>query len=134
MISTTRSGTSSSSGTNVSDGLQMGDDFPFVCETCLGPNPYLRMIKLGFGDRACSVTKLPFQAFRWKPGNKGRYKETVVCREVAMERNICQACLMDMTFGVPVGVRDSVLNASQVCELFLDLDLSTFYPKYVCRM
>ena len=51
-----------------------------------------------------------FQAFRWKAGPQGRFKDTIVCREVAVEKNICQACLSDMTFGVPVGVRDALLG------------------------
>ena len=30
---------------------------------------------------------------------------------VAKDRNICQACLVDITYGVPVGVRDALLAA-----------------------
>ena len=91
--------------------LQVGNDFPIVCETCLGPNPYVRMIKQRFGEKLCKISSAPMQSFRWKAGPQGRFKETIVCREVAVEKNICQACLTDMTFGVPVGVRDALLKA-----------------------
>lgn len=87
--------------------LTVGEDFPIVCETCLGPNPYVRMIKLRFGDKTCAISARPFQGFRWKPQG-GRYKDTVICKDVAVEKNICQACLTDLTFGVPVGVRDVI--------------------------
>ncbi|KAJ1447022.1 hypothetical protein M885DRAFT_624763 [Pelagophyceae sp. CCMP2097] len=97
--------------------LQVGTDFPIVCETCLGPNPYVRMIKLRMGDKLCKVANTPFPAFRWKAGPQGRFKETIVCREVAVEKNICQGCLTDMTFGVPVGVRDALLAAGASNEL-----------------
>ena len=92
--------------------LQAGTDFPVVCETCLGPNPYVRMVKMQFGDKLCKISNMPYQPFRWKAGAQGRFKETIVSREVALEKNICQACLVDMTYGVPVGVRDALL-ASQ---------------------
>ena len=91
--------------------LRVGTDFPIVCETCLGPNPYVRMIKQRFGEKLCKISSAPMQSFRWKAGPQGRFKETIVCREVAVEKNICQACLTDMTFGVPVGVRDALLKA-----------------------
>ena len=94
----------------------MGTDFPIVCETCLGPNPYVRMIKCRFGEKLCKVSNVPMQSFRWKAGPHGRFKETIVCREVAVEKNICQACLSDMTFGVPVGVRDALLRAGGAPE------------------
>ena len=89
--------------------MKVGVDFPIVCETCLGPNPYLRMVKLQFGDKMCKISSCPFQGFRWKAGPQGRFKETIISREVAVDKNICQACLVDMTYGVPVGVRDALL-------------------------
>ena len=49
-----------------------------LCETCLGPNPYVRMTKLPFGHKLCKISNLPYQAFRWKAGPTGRQKETII--------------------------------------------------------
>lgn len=84
-----------------------------LCETCLGPNPYVRMTKLPYGLKLCKISNLPFQAFKWKAGPGGRYKETMVCYSVAAERNICQTCLNDMKYGLPVGVRDAILSQAE---------------------
>lgn len=81
-----------------------------ICETCLGNNPFMRMTKLPFGQKLCKVSNLPYQGFRWKAGTHGRFKETIVSYAVAREKNLCQACLNDMQFGLPVGVRDSMLR------------------------
>jgi len=86
-----------------------GTNFPMLCETCLGPNPYLRMVKLPFGHKLCKVTNKPYQSFRWKPAG-GRQKECIISFAVAKERNICQACLNDMKYGVAAGLRDNLLK------------------------
>lgn len=91
-----------------------GEDFPQICETCLGNNPYVRMTKTQFGSKLCKVSNVPFQGFRWKAGTNGRFKETMVCIQVAQHRNICQACLNDMQYGLPVGVRDKLLREGQL--------------------
>ena len=77
-----------------------------LCETCLGSNPYVRMVKMPFGQKLCKISTAPYQSFRWKAGPQGRYKETIISYAVAKERNICQTCLNDMKYGLPVGVRD----------------------------
>jgi pre-mRNA-splicing factor RBM22/SLT11 len=70
----------------------------------------MKMTKLTFGSKVCHVTKLPYQAFRWKAGSHGRYKETMISLPVAQEKNICQACLNDLQYGVSVAVRDTIIS------------------------
>jgi len=84
-------------------------DFPVVCEDCLGPSPYVRMQKTEYGSE-CAISGRPFTTFRWKPGSDARYKKTVICREVALAKNVCQVCLLDLEYGLPVQVRDAALG------------------------
>uniref|UniRef100_A0A183CRI6 Ovule protein n=1 Tax=Globodera pallida TaxID=36090 RepID=A0A183CRI6_GLOPA len=49
-------------------------EFPILCETCLGPNPYLRMSKDTHGGE-CKICERPFTTFRWMPGRGARYKK-----------------------------------------------------------
>eukprot|EP00871_Galdieria_phlegrea_P001064 jgi/Galph1/1959/GphlegSOOS_G661.1 len=84
-------------------------EFPILCESCLGPNPYLRMLKDSLGEE-CKVCTRPFTSFRWKPGGAGtRYKKTEVCQTCARLKHICQTCLFDLRYGLPVQVRDQAI-------------------------
>ena len=69
----------------------------------------------------CKISDRPFQAFRWRAGPGGRYKTTIISYDVARVKNVCQACLVDMQFGLPVAVRDAVLQAGGTAE---DMPLS----------
>lgn len=84
-------------------------DFPIVCESCLGPNPYVRMQRVQFGGE-CHISGRPYTVFRWRPGNDARYKKTIVCQEVAKAKNVCQVCLLDLDYNLPVQVRDQALQ------------------------
>jgi len=87
----------------------LGEDFPIICESCLGPNPYVRMIKSDMA-KECRISGSPFTSFRWQ-GALRRWKETIVCAAVAREKNLCQACLNDLEYAVPFHVRDEVMAA-----------------------
>jgi len=84
-------------------------DFPILCETCLGDNPYVRMTKDKYGSE-CKICLRPFTVFRWCPGARMRFKKTEVCQTCAKLKNVCQTCLLDLEYGLPIQVRDSALK------------------------
>ena len=88
-------------------------EFPILCETCLGKNPYIRMIKADY-DSECKICKRPFTVFSWKPDKNSRYKRTEICPTCAKLKNVCQTCLFDLQFGLPVEIRDRYLK-EKIC-------------------
>jgi pre-mRNA-splicing factor RBM22/SLT11 len=86
-------------------------EFPLVCETCLGDNPYVRMTKEAHGKK-CKVCENPFTVFAWQAGTKGRLKRVEICRSCAQAKNVCQVCIYDLQYGLPVKVRDRVMRES----------------------
>jgi hypothetical protein len=87
------------------EGLESGTDFPIVCEVCLGPNPYIRMIKQ-VNHKECKVSGRVFTSFRWRPGAEARYKETVSGAE--KRRNLARKnwdCSSDYSCAAFVGAR-----------------------------
>ena len=84
-------------------------EFPLVCETCLGDNAYLRMTKEPHGKK-CRICDTPFTLFAWQAGTKGRLKKVEICRNCAQSKNVCQVCIYDLQYGLPVKLRDKVLK------------------------
>jgi pre-mRNA-splicing factor RBM22/SLT11 len=41
-----------------------------------------------------------------------RYKKTEICQTCSKLKNVCQTCLLDLQFGLPVQVRDSAIGVS----------------------
>jgi pre-mRNA-splicing factor RBM22/SLT11 len=84
-------------------------EFPLVCETCLGDNPYVRMTVEAHGKK-CQICENPFTVFAWQAGTKGRLKRVEICKSCAQAKNVCQVCIYDLQYGLPVKVRDRVLR------------------------
>ncbi|VEL15844.1 unnamed protein product [Protopolystoma xenopodis] len=103
----------SSKGSNTYNRQNWEDSsFPILCETCLGPSPYVRMMKEKYG-KECKICQRPFTIFRWCPGPKARFKKTEICQTCAKVKNVCQTCIFDLEYGLPVEVRDKALRVAQ---------------------
>lgn len=60
--------------------------------------------------RECKICERPFTTFRWQPGKGARYKNTELCQTCAKVKNVCQTCMFDLEYGLPVQVRDHELQ------------------------
>ena len=99
-----------SKSTNTYNRMNWEDsEFPILCQTCLGDNPYIRMMKEKYG-KECKICDRPFTTFRWCPGAKMRFKKTEVCQTCAKLKNVCQTCILDLEYGLPTQVRDHALR------------------------
>lgn len=92
--------------------MVQGDNgnFPILCESCLGENPYVRMLKDPMSAK-CKMCENPFTVFKWRPGRGEGFKRTEVCQVCSKTKNLCQTCILDLQCGLPSQLRDAVLEA-----------------------
>lgn len=95
------------------DGTNKIEEFS-ICDSCLGSNKYVKMIKQSNGSECKSCTR-PFTVYRWnsdKASNKS--KKTIICMTCARSKNCCQTCMMDIHYNIPIEIRDTALRMAGI--------------------
>ncbi|EEA06190.1 uncharacterized protein CMU_019470 [Cryptosporidium muris RN66] len=83
-------------------------DFPISCGNCLGDTQYLRMVRSN-NEKSCKLCNRPCTSFRWKFNNSNKYKQTVICKTCAQLKNVCQVCVSDINYGIPLSLLDNYI-------------------------
>jgi len=68
-------------------------------------------------DRECKLCERPFTVYRWKPTGCDRHKNTEICQICSQMKNVCQCCLLDLEFKLPVQQRDALMGIKEKNEL-----------------
>ncbi|CAK7903900.1 pre-mRNA-splicing factor SLT11 [[Candida] anglica] len=90
------------------------EEFPAICSRCLGSDAHVKMIRQANGAE-CKTCTRPFTVFMWKPDRTTkRHSKTIVCLTCARSRNCCQACMCDITYGIPLDIRDAALKMAGI--------------------
>lgn len=85
---------------------------PAICEACLGDQTRLTRAVNG---AECKICTLAFTVYHFKTHHK--VNRTVICHNCSKQRNICQCCLLDLQWHIPVELRDRVLSLIQGSEV-----------------
>ncbi|KAH7542306.1 hypothetical protein FEM48_Zijuj02G0059400 [Ziziphus jujuba var. spinosa] len=94
------------------DGCE-SSEFPISCESCFGNYPEFAQNSLKAEyEKGCNICTRPFTVFRWNPGHDAKYKETVICQTCCKLQNLCQVCLLDLEYGLPVQLRETVMSTN----------------------
>ncbi|SCV01647.1 LANO_0F12816g1_1 [Lachancea nothofagi CBS 11611] len=79
-----------------------------ICESCLSGQTRLTRAPNG---AECKICTLPFTVYHFKASSK--INRTLICHNCSKQRNICQCCMLDLQWQIPVELRDRVLSAVQ---------------------
>jgi hypothetical protein len=90
---------------------------PQICNTCLGPEPSKVYVHQLDTNAVCRICDMEYSQWRFRPRTadvrlKVRSKKTIICRHCAKGKDVCQVCIFDMKYGLPVKLRDKLVARS----------------------
>lgn len=88
----------------------LNDEPPSICESCLTKETkHIRMVKKPVGAQ-CKICTIPFSVYQFNLPDKKNLIKTIICKNCSKQRNCCQCCLLDLTWNIPIQLRDQILE------------------------
>lgn len=89
---------------------EINESPPNICEQCLGDEANIRMTKIPQGSE-CKICTLPFTLYHFKTSKRSNnIIKTLICVRCATQRNICQCCMLDSRWHIPIQLRDHLIS------------------------
>lgn len=89
---------------------EINEPSPSICEQCLGDESNIRMTKIPQGSE-CKICTLPFTLYHFKTSKRSNnIIKTLICVRCATQRNICQCCMLDSRWHIPIQLRDHLIS------------------------
>ncbi|KAL3230007.1 hypothetical protein RNJ44_01370 [Nakaseomyces bracarensis] len=84
---------------------------PQICDRCLGSgDDEVRMNQVPNGA-TCKICTLPYTLYHFKQKHRSAdIIKTLICTNCAKQRNVCQCCMLDMTWHIPIQLRDQIIS------------------------
>lgn len=90
------------------------NEFPILCQNCMGDSKFLRMLKKPLGAE-CRICTRPFTVFKWNTkAENTRQRRTETCSTCAKINNSCQSCAHDLQFNLPIELRNKLLGDNKI--------------------
>ncbi|CCE65692.1 hypothetical protein TPHA_0M01170 [Tetrapisispora phaffii CBS 4417] len=81
-----------------------------ICDSCFGRSSNIRMTKIPNGAE-CKICTFPFDVFQFKSTNRSaNVKKSIICFKCSNQRNVCQCCMLDLKWHIPIKVRDKIVS------------------------
>ncbi|CCH62251.1 hypothetical protein TBLA_0G03140 [Henningerozyma blattae CBS 6284] len=89
-------------------------ELPSICDKCLGSNKNIALTKATSSSSSCKICTLPFTVYFFKKFNRSNdIIKTLICLNCSNQRNVCQCCLLDFNWNLPIQLRDDIINLIQ---------------------
>lgn len=93
-------------------------EFPAICDNCCGSNKHIKMIRQADGEE-CKICTRPFTVYRWNIASEAnKSMKTIICPTCSRARNCCQSCMLDITYLIPLEVRDMALKMAGLPNIY----------------
>lgn len=91
-----------------------------ICDSCLGSNDNIKMIKLANGTE-CKLCTRPFTVYRWHSNadSSTKMRKTIICQTCSSVKSCCQSCMLDIYYGISIDIRDTALKMAGLDKLVL---------------
>lgn len=110
------------------------EEVPQICEKCLGTsntNENIRMNEVPNGA-ACKICTLPYTLYHFKKSHRSAdIIKTLICKKCAIQRNVCQCCMLDMKLHISIQLRDKLMSIVSGKETITEEAKNIMMKKFV---